>query len=107
MASDNVVTGRLRRRVARQFPPIVAARLIRELATVSFPMGERQDPERLLAAVVVVSDGDEARFRSAIALGRRDWRDLLVAARLANSDWRERLDIELDADRGQSALPDT
>jgi hypothetical protein len=62
---------------------------------VSFPLGDQQEPERLLAAVVICADGSADRFRSAIELGKRDWRDLLVAAGLAHGDWRERLDREL------------
>jgi hypothetical protein len=30
-----------------------------------------------------------------VSIAARDWRDVLVAARLADDDWPERLDAEL------------
>jgi hypothetical protein len=95
MSARNPISDRLAARIARQFPPRVAPELIKELSYVSFPVAEKQEPERLLAAVAVVADGDERRFRAAIGLGMQDWRDLLVAAGLANADWPNRLDQEL------------
>ena len=95
MNARNPISDRLGARIARQFAPSVASELLRELSNVSFPLAERQEPERLLAAVAIVADGDEQRFRSAIELGMRDWRDLLVAAGLAHADWPNRLDQEL------------
>jgi hypothetical protein len=59
------------------------------------PLSELQDTERLQAAVVLVASGDESRLESALAMGRLDWRDLLVAAGLASGDWGARLDERL------------
>lgn len=49
----------------------------------------------LQAAVVFVARGDPMRLEHALALGRVDWRDLLVEAGLASGDWRDRLDEQL------------
>ncbi|MFG2478570.1 hypothetical protein [Streptomyces fagopyri] len=55
----------------------------------------RQSTERLLAAAVLIAAGDVERFRSAVRLGRADWRDLLVAGELGDEDWPHVLDEEL------------
>jgi hypothetical protein len=51
--------------------------------------------ERLLAAIVLYGQGSVLRFRQAVQLAVADWRDLLVAAELADEDWPERLDAAL------------
>jgi hypothetical protein len=51
--------------------------------------------ERVQTAVVLLSDGDMARFERQLRLARTDWRDVLVAAGLADEDWAGRLDAEL------------
>ena len=56
----------------------------------------RQSPDRVHAAVLLLSDGDWDRFVDAVRLAVVDWRDVLVAARLADGDWPERLDAYLD-----------
>ncbi len=40
--------------------------------------------ERIRFAVLKLSQGDMKRFRNAVALANRDWRDLLMAADFAN-----------------------
>ena len=61
----------------------------------SLPLAEKQDPERLQAAVVLGHDATlEAVVRRLRTL-RQDWRDGLVAAGLAQPDWPRRLDDEL------------
>lgn len=51
----------------------------------------QQDHERMLAAVVRLAEGRLDRLDQALELARTDWRDLLVAAGLANADWPTRL----------------
>jgi hypothetical protein len=51
--------------------------------------------ERIQAAVVLLAAGDVPAFERASAQAERDWRDVLVAAGLANGGWPERLDERL------------
>jgi hypothetical protein len=54
-----------------------------------------QGRERMLAAVVRLAGGRLDRLDRALELARRDWRDLLVAADLADHAWPSRLDAWL------------
>ena len=89
------VSGRLAARVRRDFEPEEAAEVLAVLEQVEFPLWDLQDKERILTAVVLLAHGRRDVFDRAVELGRRDWRDLLVAAGLANGDWPRRLDREL------------
>jgi hypothetical protein len=53
---------------------------------------DNQDPERVLAAIILLAKGDPARLRYFIGLSRSDWRDVLVFSGLGNGDWPEQLD---------------
>lgn len=97
-------TTRLQRRVEAEFPaPGSAASVLallegfvkqcEEDATDDGPWGPWK--ERVQTAVVVFARGDVEELKEAIAMGLTDWRDLLVAAGLANEDWPARLDQEL------------
>jgi hypothetical protein len=66
-----------------------------QLNRLSMPLSELQNTERLLAAVVLLSGGNVEAFQKAMDVGRVDWRDLLVAAGLANEDWPQCLEREL------------
>jgi hypothetical protein len=83
------VSGRLRRRIERDFPAPGSAASVAEMAAAA---GES---ERIQAAVVLWGRGDLDRLRDACKLARLDWRDVLVRAGLADEDWRSRLDTEL------------
>jgi hypothetical protein len=48
--------------------------------------------ERVCTAVTVLAAGDVGRLRNAIESARTDWRDLLVAADLADDSWPAQLD---------------
>ncbi|WP_207555842.1 hypothetical protein [Intrasporangium flavum] len=61
----------------------------------SLPLGGRQDPERLQAALVLPAHGSFEAFLDLVDLAEKDWRDLLVGAGLAGADWAERLDDAL------------
>ena len=58
-------------------------------AVPELPLADRQDPERLTAAMLILGKGDRDGLARAIAVARRDWRDLLMAAGLANGNWPE------------------
>jgi hypothetical protein len=90
---------RLSRRVRRDFPAPGAAEEVLGLLSglVWFP-DHPAHAERVQAAVVVLARGNLGRLKDSILLARTDWRDVLVAAGLANEDWPARLDAELGTD---------
>jgi len=95
---------RLDRRLMRDFPdPGSADSARRQLAEL--PRRAGSDPaafasERIQAAIVLLANGDMFRLRQAIDLAISDWRDVLVAAGLADADWPSQLDRELGAAGG-------
>lgn len=91
------VTPRLERRVLRDYDPQTAAQVLEALAGIpeSLPLAEKQGAERLQASVVLGHDANWAAVTRRLILVRRDWRDGLVAAGLAQPDWPERLDDAL------------
>jgi hypothetical protein len=94
-----VPSTRLERRIWRDFPePGSADGVLGLLAALPGRAG--YDPEifgseRVQAAVVLLAGGDLGGLRKALQLAVSDWRDLLVAAGLADGDWPVRLDREL------------
>jgi hypothetical protein len=83
---------RLEARVRRDFPPQAAEEVIAFLQTVpDVHPASRQDPERLQAAAFVLLEGDLKRIPQVQQILARDWRDLLVWAKLGHSDWPDRL----------------
>ncbi len=92
-------TARLQRRILRDFPEpgsaaeiLVALDRMAEEATYSKDYFES---ERVKAAIVLLANGSPTEFRRAVNLAKRDWRNVLVYADLANEDWPARLDTEL------------
>lgn len=89
-----VVSQRLERWIRDTYPGISADAVIRQLVE----LGSEPDAfghqlgERVLAGVAVMGQGDIERFRQAVDLVRLDWRDVLVAAGLADASWRQDLD---------------
>jgi hypothetical protein len=67
------------------------------LEALELPSAENQSLERVQAAIVLAAAGDEGRLEQAAARAETDWRDILVAADLADENWRERLDDEFGA----------
>ncbi len=91
-----MTTGRLARRVRREFDEASAQIVFDALADLSRTSTDRtHGTERVQAAIVLLAGGDLARFRGARDLARADWRDVLVAAGLADDDWSAKLDAEL------------
>jgi hypothetical protein len=84
------VEAEVRERFPRAFVPAVLA----ELDAAVIPLGLTAAPSerpRIQLAIVKLAAGDLARFHAAIAAAKQDWRDVLVAAGLANAEWRDEL----------------
>lgn len=79
----------------RDFPRYRVRGVVDRLETLTLAAAERQSPERIQAAIVLLAAGDVARLEQAAVLAETDWRDVLVAAGLADADWPSRLDHEL------------
>lgn len=90
---------RLVRRIRHDFPaPGAANGIIAALDRLPDEAGYGEEmlrSERIRASIVLLANGDLARFRDAVELAKTDWRDLLVAAGLAHADWPARLDQAL------------
>lgn len=89
------ISQRLRQRIERDFEPGSREEVVRVVTDLSPEALGRQDSERVLAAVVVSSQGEWWRFEDAVATLNMDWRDALVSGGLAHEDWRERLEAAL------------
>jgi hypothetical protein len=102
-----VISRRVGRRVRRDFPePGSASGVMGLLAGLPDRAGYDRgvlSSERVQAAAVVLAAGSVARLHEAIELAMTDWRDLLVAAGLADDDWPQRLDLELGTEDGSDA----
>ena len=86
------ISPRLEARVRRDFPPSAAEQVIAFLQTVpDIPSRSRQDPERLQTAAFILLEGDPGRIPKVREIIVRDWRDLLVWAKLGQPDWPDRL----------------
>jgi hypothetical protein len=93
------ISTRLGRRIRADFPhcPHVVAAALAELTREVFPSEARDSLpiERIQLAALIMAHGDLRRLDDAIVLGRADWRDLLVAAGLADDGWQSRVATEL------------
>ena len=63
-----------------------------KLANTGLPMGAVAPPPRVHAAILWLAKGDRAKFDDVLASACADWRDTLVAAGLANQNWKLVLD---------------
>jgi hypothetical protein len=86
--SPLVVSPRLERRVRRDFSGAAAEVALARLAGVRLARAEKQDPERIQAAIVALAAGDPEGLESAARSAESDWRDVLVWSGLGNGDWR-------------------
>jgi hypothetical protein len=90
------LTSRMAARITRDFSGPDRSTVIRALEHVDLGNWASTQPpvgrERVLAAVLVLTRGDPARLADSIRIAERDWRDALVWAELAQSDWTARLD---------------
>lgn len=71
--------------LARRLHPADADRILSDLSSLEGYVRQslREDPERILAAVLKSANGDPAWFADALALARTDFRDLLMGAGFA------------------------
>jgi hypothetical protein len=88
------LTPRLQRRVRRDFP-VDADFVLATLGDLDTGWKHVHETERVLAAIVLHSDGDLAKLGTMVELACVDWRDALAAAGLEHADWARRLDAEL------------
>jgi hypothetical protein len=93
------ISERVQARVKVDFPDHTdqVVESLSRLAGGTFPgeAPESANTERIQLAALLLAQGHLRRLDGAVALGLTDWRDLLVAADLANEDWRDRVDVEL------------
>jgi len=90
------LSDRIRARIDRDFSGDRKPQVVQLLATLLPPLHHSPGgDERLCGAILILADGDIDRLLEAAAQAERDWRDVLVAAGLANGDWPERLDSAL------------
>jgi hypothetical protein len=93
------VSERVRRRVGVDFPDQVD-QVVGALARLTDEVLPREDcfsaaVERIQVAVLIVAQRHLGKLDEAVALGRMDWRDLLVAACLADDGWEQLVETEL------------
>lgn len=90
-------TRRLTERIRRDFEPAHVGVVLEQLRAIpeSLPLGERLDPERVQAAVVIPARGDVDVFAELVQVAHADWRDVLVGSGFGDDDWSVRLDQEL------------
>jgi hypothetical protein len=80
----------VRLELAKRFSPDDVGPATAALEALSLQVGDSTGGrDRIHLAAVLRSGGSVSALRDAIALAQIDWRDLLVAAGLGNSDWRE------------------
>jgi hypothetical protein len=90
------ISPRLEARVRRDFPPQAVEEVIAFCKPcLMFTPLRARDPERLQAAAFILLEGDPQRIPQVQQIAARDWRDLLVWAKLGHSDWPDRLNAML------------
>lgn len=95
--SDAGLTARVAARVRRDFPD----RHDDVMKVLASADSGNQDPERVVAAIVLSARGDVPRLHQAVEASRLDWRDVLVNGGLAHADWPRRLDAEFGKAAGR------
>jgi hypothetical protein len=98
------MSGRVLARVDADFAPSdrpVAVDLIRSVDLDYWKIAlSASGRDRLAAAMLILAAAQMEGLRKAVALANQDWRDLLVAAGLAQPDWPERVDAFLGEPAG-------
>ena len=91
------ISPRLERHVRETFDESVCDEALDRLKAIVDPLGHDVS-ERVLAAVVLASNGDFDKFLEMAHLAEVDWRDVLVAAGLEYEDWETELTRRLGVD---------
>ena len=84
------MTPRLARWIGEHYPGR-GELIVHRLSRLSVPLQDEPE-ERILAAIAVLGESDPRRFEEAVRLAQVDWRDVLVAAELADGRFPARLD---------------
>ncbi|HEX4601663.1 MAG TPA: hypothetical protein VH116_09765 [Gemmatimonadales bacterium] len=77
-----------------RFAPGDVRTVMERLDAAALPLGARAAPSerpRIHLAIIKLAGGDVTKFREAVAVAERDWRDVLVAAGFGNADWRAQI----------------
>ena len=83
-----MVTARVERYVREHFEASEADLVLDALAEWRISYEDEPPDERLVAAIVLAADGRLDGIDAGFRLAEQDWRDLLVAADLANEGWQ-------------------
>ena len=83
-----MVTARVERYVHEHFEASEADLVLDALAEWRISYEDEPPDERLVAAIVLAADGRLDGIDAGFRLAEQDWRDLLVAADLANEVWQ-------------------
>lgn len=88
-----MISDLVRDQAAQQFEAPALEEVLAALEATPLPLLEtpdrRRDHDRVQLAVLKIAGHDSARFREALELAARDWRDVLVWAGLAHGNWPE------------------
>ena len=82
----------VRNEVRARFTGQDAVDVERLLGAIELSLNEpaqRRERDRVHLGILLLAGGSFERFARELALAAADWRDLLVAAGLANEDWPE------------------
>jgi hypothetical protein len=90
------MTPRLARWIREHYPGR-GELIVHRLSRLSVPLQDEPE-ERILAAIALLGAGDPRHFEEAVRLAELDWRDVLVAAELADGRFPARLDELLGTD---------
>ena len=84
----NPITERVRKKANKLFGEGSAREVIDLLEQAELPL-INNNGERVHLGILHLSRGDFQEFNAALAQAKIDWRDTLVAAGLANGNWRQ------------------
>ncbi|WP_030259805.1 hypothetical protein [Streptomyces violens] len=85
------LSARIVRHIRKEFPEDQSETVAQLLEEVIEPIteGNVMFQERVAAAAVICSQGDLDEFFAVLEEVRADWRDVLVAAGLADAQWKQ------------------
>lgn len=86
-----ILLQQVEREITRLFAPEHVGYVRTRLSERSLPLEHSAPPPRVHLAVLWLSQGDLERFDRELDSACVDWRDTLVAAGLANANWRSLL----------------
>ena len=85
----------MQQKIRRDFGDDNAEAVVARLNALKLANADLQDPERIQAAVVLLSQGDMTKLEANAHLAEVDWRDVLVFSGLGNADWPAQLETAL------------